>query len=129
VEGVEFFQFDSAPYHFNFDTEAMEELGYNAFFVPGGGIVVNTPDTPPAVAAGRIIADLEASFGRLQIGDELEAEDVRWGSWSPRREAFTVQAIRAEDDGMLAVTVHEVHGFERTLSVLPDRRFLKAADG
>lgn len=193
VEGVEFFKFDSAPYQFNFDTEIMEELGYSAFFVPGGGIVVNTPDTPPAVAAGRIIAGLESTFGKftpqrlnswaeyvkasspmdriftfagvdphekekqavvgdivhrflanraaglpvagtaradgLQVGDELEAEDVRWGSWSPVREVFTVQAIRAEDDGMLAVTVREVHGFERTLSVLPERRFLKATNG
>jgi hypothetical protein len=42
---------------------------------------------------------------------------------------FTVQAIRAEDDGMLAVTVREVHGFEQTLSVLPERRFLKATNG
>lgn len=75
VEGVEFFRFTSAPYQFNFDTEEMLELGYTAFFVPGGGIVVNTPDTPPAVAAQHIIADLSRAFGtfvpeRLNSWDE-----------------------------------------------------------
>lgn len=63
VEGVEFFDFTGSIFEFNNDTEQMLELGYSAFFVPGGGIVVNNPDTRPSVAARRIIEDLEGIFG------------------------------------------------------------------
>jgi hypothetical protein len=63
VEGVEFFRIGTAPFEFNGDTEQMSELGYRAFFVPGGGIVVENPDTPVAVAADRIWEDLRGIFG------------------------------------------------------------------
>lgn len=64
VEGVEFFRVGTAPFQFNDDTEQMLELGYTAFFVPGGGIVVNNPATPVSLAASRIIEDLNSIFGQ-----------------------------------------------------------------
>lgn len=64
VEGVEFFDFTGSIFEFNIDTEQMAELGYRAFFIPGGGIVVEHPDTPIVVAAGRFIEDLTGILGR-----------------------------------------------------------------
>lgn len=64
VEGVEFFRIGAPPFQFNDDTEQMLELGYSAYFVPGGGIVVNNPDTRPALAAKRFIDDLSGTFGK-----------------------------------------------------------------
>lgn len=52
VEGVEFYDFTGSIYEFNVDTQRMAEVGYRGFFVPGGGIVVENPDTPVALAAG-----------------------------------------------------------------------------
>lgn len=63
VEGVEFFRIGTAPFEFNRDDEQMLELGYRAYFVPGGGIVVDNPATPVPVAAGRILGDLRGIFG------------------------------------------------------------------
>jgi hypothetical protein len=63
VEGVEFFRIGTAPFEFNRDDEQMAELGYRTHFVPGGGIVVENPDTPAWVAAGRITDDLHRIFG------------------------------------------------------------------
>jgi hypothetical protein len=45
VEGVEFYDFTGSIYEFNNDSEQMHRLGYRAFFVPGGGIVVE--NRPP----------------------------------------------------------------------------------
>jgi hypothetical protein len=63
VEGVEFFRIGTAPFEFNDDTEQMLELGYRAYFVPGGGIVVENPATPVTLAADRIFEDLRGIFG------------------------------------------------------------------
>jgi hypothetical protein len=63
VEGVEFFRIGTAPFQFNDDTEQMLELGYRAYFVPGGGIVVDNPATPVTQAADRIFEDLRGIFG------------------------------------------------------------------
>jgi hypothetical protein len=63
VEGVEFFRIHTAPFQFNIDTEQMAELGYGAYFVPGGGIVVNAPDTAPDVAAKCIADELQMDYG------------------------------------------------------------------
>jgi hypothetical protein len=64
VEGVDFYTLHASEFEFNDDTEQMLELGYSAFFVPGGGIVVNNPDTRVVVAAQRFIDDLSAIFGK-----------------------------------------------------------------
>ncbi|WP_230854566.1 hypothetical protein [Arthrobacter terrae] len=74
VDGVEFFTFRATGFEFNDDTEQMTELGYSAFFVPGGGIVVHNPETPVAVAAQRFIEDLSGSFARYA--------PVRVNSWA-----------------------------------------------
>lgn len=63
VEGVEFFDFTGSIFEFNMDTERMAEAGYRAFFVPGGGIVVENPDTPVVLAGARIIDELQSNFG------------------------------------------------------------------
>jgi hypothetical protein len=63
VEGVEFYDFTGSIYEFNVDTQRMAEVGYRAFFVPGGGIVVENPDTPVALAAGVFIDSLQRNFG------------------------------------------------------------------
>lgn len=63
VEGVEFFRIGTAPFEFNRDDEQMTELGYRAHFVPGGGIVVENPNTAAWVAAHRIMEDLHRIFG------------------------------------------------------------------
>jgi hypothetical protein len=63
VEDVEFFRIGTAPFEFNDDTEQMAELGYRAYFVPGGGIVVENPATPVTLAADRIWEDLRGMFG------------------------------------------------------------------
>jgi hypothetical protein len=63
VESVDFYTFQPSGFEFNDETEQMLELGYRAFFVPGGGIVVENPDTRPAVAAKRFIDDLSRIFG------------------------------------------------------------------
>jgi hypothetical protein len=64
VEGVDFYTFTASGFEFNDDTEQMSELGYRAYFVPGGGIVVENPDTPASAAAHRFVTDLSGSFGR-----------------------------------------------------------------
>jgi len=79
VEGVEFFRLASAPFEFNGDTEQMADLAYTAHFVPGGGIVVTTPNTPVQLAADRIWEDLNRIFGiyvpeRLNSWDEYASQ-------------------------------------------------------
>ncbi|WP_354214922.1 hypothetical protein [Arthrobacter sp. UYCo732] len=64
VEGVDFYTFQASGLQFNDDTDQMAGLGYSAFFVPGGGIVVENPDTPALKAAHRFITDLSGSFSR-----------------------------------------------------------------
>lgn len=64
VEGVEMYDFTASHFEFNIDTEQMTELGYRGYFVPGGGIVVENPDTPVVLAAGRFIEDLQGILGR-----------------------------------------------------------------
>lgn len=64
VEGVDFYTFQTSGFEFNDDTEQMAELGYRAAFVPGGGIVVENPNTPVTLAADRILDDLAGHFGR-----------------------------------------------------------------
>jgi hypothetical protein len=63
VEGVDFYTFQASIFEFNDDTGHMLELGYRAAFVPGGGIVVENPNTPVAMAADRIWEDLTSIFG------------------------------------------------------------------
>jgi hypothetical protein len=63
VEGVEFYDFTGSIFEFNIDTEQMAELGYRAFFIPGGGIVVENPETPVVLAAARFIEDLQGILG------------------------------------------------------------------
>lgn len=79
VEGVEFFRIGTAPFQFNDDTEQVLKVGYSAFFVPGGGIVVNTPDTHPVLARQRITSELYCAFGtfipeRLNSWDEYASQ-------------------------------------------------------
>lgn len=79
VEGVEFFRIGTAPFEFNNGTEQMTELGYRAYFVPGGGIVVENPNTPAHLAADRIWEDLRRCFGmyvpeRLNSWDEYASQ-------------------------------------------------------
>ncbi|WP_139187319.1 hypothetical protein [Pseudarthrobacter chlorophenolicus] len=64
IEGGEFYDFTGGLFEFNNDTDQMLELGYRAYFVPGGGIVVENPDTRPALAAKRFIDDLSGIFGK-----------------------------------------------------------------
>ncbi|QOT19366.1 hypothetical protein [Paenarthrobacter sp. YJN-5] len=61
VEGVEFFRLSSAPFEFNGDIQQMLELGYQAYFVPVGGIVVENPATPVTLASMRTYAASSAS--------------------------------------------------------------------
>jgi hypothetical protein len=63
AEGVDFYSFQASGFQFNDDTEQMLELGYRAYFVAGGGIVVSNPETPVSVAAQRFIDDLSGIFG------------------------------------------------------------------
>jgi hypothetical protein len=72
VEGVEFYDFTGSIYEFNVDTQRMTEVGYRAFFVPGGGIVVENPDTPVALAAGVFIDSLQRNFGTF-ISERLDS--------------------------------------------------------
>lgn len=63
VEGVEFYDFTGSIYEFNNDTEHLRGVGYRAFFVPGGGIVVENPDVPPVLAVTEIIKEIQGNFG------------------------------------------------------------------
>lgn len=63
IDGVEFYNFAGSIFEFNIDTEQMNDAGYTAFFVPGGGIVVNNPVTPVTLAADRIFEDLRGVLG------------------------------------------------------------------
>lgn len=64
VEEVEFYDFTGSIYEFNSDTEHLRGVGYRAFFVPGGGIVVvENPDVPPVLAATEIIKEIQGNFG------------------------------------------------------------------
>ncbi|WHP61159.1 hypothetical protein QMY03_09750 [Arthrobacter sp. KFRI-F3372] len=54
IEDVEFYDFTGGLFEFNNDTDRMQQLGYRAYFVPGGGIVVESPYTPVTLAADRI---------------------------------------------------------------------------
>jgi hypothetical protein len=192
VEGVGFFTFQASIFEFNNDTEQMAELGYRAYFVPGGGIVVDNPATTVTQAADRIWEDLGRCFGtyaperlnswdeyasqvpnlervfafagverhekqkqlavaarvnlwliqraqhannsgtasadELTVGDTLEAVDVRWWSHSPVRVLYTVASIEATEDGRLTISFTSENDRDRTLTVPPGRRFLKAPD-
>lgn len=78
VEGVEMYDFTGSIFEFNIDTEHMLGVGYRAFFVPGGGIVVQEPNVPPVLAATEIMKGIEENLGtfypfRLNSWAEYEA--------------------------------------------------------
>lgn len=189
VEGVEFYTFMASIFEFNDDTEQMAELGYRTAFVPGGGIVVENPNTPVTLAADRIWEDLSGIFGiyvpqrlnswaeyaaavpnlervfalagverhekqkmalvasrvggwladrarhadaagtkradELEVGDVLEAVDVRWWSHSPQRVTYMVTTIEPADEA-LTITFVSSADRDRVLTVPADRRFLLA---
>jgi hypothetical protein len=120
IEGVEFFRIGTAPFEFNDDTEQMLELGYRAYFVPGGGIVVENPDTPVALAADRICEDLQGIFGiyvpeRLNSWDEYASQvpsldRVFAFSGVERHEKEKQAAVAARVDGWLSERANRIPG-------------------
>lgn len=75
------------------------------------------PDDTPTVKASE-----------LAIGDVLEAEDVRWGSRSPARVAYTVSGIYPVKAGKLTISFTSEHNRWRTLTVPANRRFRKTSE-
>lgn len=63
VEDVELYDFTGSIFEFNIDTEQLRGVGYRAFFVPGGGIVVENPNVPPVLAATELIKEIQGNMG------------------------------------------------------------------
>ncbi|HEX9089036.1 MAG TPA: hypothetical protein VF867_16080 [Arthrobacter sp.] len=110
VEGVEFFRLATAPFEFNGDTEQMTDLGYSAHFVPGGGIVVNTPATSPEDATDRIVDDIESVIGRY-IPEHLNSWD-EYASQVPNLDrAFALAGVERHEKEKQALVASRVGGW------------------
>lgn len=120
VEGVEFFRIGTAPFEFNDDTEQMLELGYRAYFVPGGGIVVENPDTTVTLAADRIWEDLRGIFG-IYAPDRLNSWD-EYASQVPNLDrVFALAGVeRHEKEKQAAVAALVDTGLSERAATVPD---------
>jgi hypothetical protein len=116
VEGVEMYDFTGSIYEFNNDTERMAELGYRAFFVPGGGLVVQPPSTPAGLAAASLIASLRGDLGIFVPG--------RLNSWAEYAGAVTnLERVFA----LAGVERHEREKRERVAALVNDFLFDRAS--
>ncbi|QOD06144.1 hypothetical protein [Pseudarthrobacter sp. BIM B-2242] len=127
VEDVELYDFTGSIYEFNIDTERMDDLGYRAYFVPGGGIAVQCPATTVGTAADRIFYDLHLSFGKY-APDRLNSW-AEYASQVPNLErVFALAGVERHEKGKQAKVAYRVDNWLAHRAVLQDAEGTVRAD-
>jgi hypothetical protein len=93
----------------------MVGLGYRAYFVSGGGIVVTNPDTPASTAAHRFTTDVSGSLGHYT--------PMRLNSWA---EYATAVPNLERAFALAGVERHEREKQERVAAVVDAFLFVRA---
>lgn len=110
AEGVDFYTLQASIFEFNDDTEQMLELGYRAAFVPGGGIVVENPNTPVGLAADRIWEDVARWFG-VYVPEHLNSWEEYADAVPNLERVFTLAGVERHEKQKMALVASRVGGW------------------